>query len=200
MHWMKRGFHTIRDFLDFFFKGVYFWLFRPFKIISVIKFQFLIFCVFTLVGGHFGIVASFFASRSEVEAWNFLGGQFQSGVFYNLAIAFLFSAIVPIWLEPIDKESPSFPGVKQFALAFSFLVICFSLILLATAGNRSASTANLAFQVLFYIVSVYLTIYLFILQYLHQFKEDFAEMDNQRRDQLAAASPAAISDDRGISL
>jgi hypothetical protein len=199
MHWMKGGLQALKEFLDFFLEGVYFWFFRPFKIISIIKFQFLIFCVFTLVGGHFGIVASFFASRTEVEAWNFLGGQFQSGVFYNLAIAFLFSAIVPIWLEPIDKN-PSFPGVKQFALALSFLVICFCLILLATAGNRSVSSANLVFQVLFYIVSVYLTVYLFILQYLHRFKEDFAEMDNERRDQLANSSPAAISDNRGIII
>jgi len=197
---MKRGFQAIGSFLGFVTQGACFWLFRPFKIISSIKFQFLIFSMFTLIGGHLGVVASFFANRSDLESVNFLGGQFQSGVFYNLAIAFLVSAIVPIWLEPIDRESPSFPGVKQFALAFSFLVICICLILLATAGNRSVSTVNLGSQLLFYIVSVYLTIYLFILQYLHQFKEDFAEMDNQRRDQLATSSSGETSDDRGIRL
>jgi hypothetical protein len=197
---MKRGFKATESFLGPLAQGVYFWLFRPFKIISSIRFQFLIFSMFTLIGGHLGVVASYFANRSDIESANFLGGQFQSGVFYNLAIAFLVSAIVPIWLEPIDRESTSFPGVKQFALAFSVLVICICLILLATAGNRSISTVNLVSQILFYIVAVYLTIYLFILQYLHQFKEDFAEMDNQRRDQLATSSPAETTDNRGIQL
>lgn len=197
---MNGGFKVIKGILGSFAQGVYFWLFRPFKIISYIKFQFLIFSVFTLIGGHLGIVASYFANRSAIESANFLGGQFQSGVFYNLAIAFLVSAIVPIWLQPIDRESTSFPGVKQFALAFSVLVICICLILLATAGNRAISTVNLVSQILFYIVAVYLTIYLFILQYLHQFKEDFAEMDNLRRDQLANSSSAETADNRGIRL
>jgi hypothetical protein len=177
---------------------LYFWLIKPFEVIPRIGLQFLVFILITILSGHFGVVAAFFASRSDVEASNFLGGQFQNGVLYNLAIAFLVSAVVPIWLEPIDRENPSFRGVKQFVLACSFLVVCLSLILLTSAANRSVTVVNLAFQLVFYVTSLYLTTYLFVLQYLHLYQGDFAMLETMRRDALRSMPSSASEDSRGI--
>ena len=170
---------------------------KPFTIIPKIKYNFLVFILIIILGGHFGIVTSLLRDLGNANSSTFFQRQFSSGVFFNMAIAFLVSAICPVLIEFIDDKNIKFRGLKLTAFAFSFVIIIISIIFLATIDTDNTSLI-LPIQAIFYLVSLLSTSYLFILPYLKYDYDNFIEYDDAKRGELSKVAKDIHSDNRGV--
>lgn len=174
------------------------WAFKPFTIIPKIGHEFIVFFALTLVCGHIGIIVGGLLKALSTGLWQFLVTQFQAGVLFNMAIAFIVSAITPVFLEMQEKPDEPFRKMKIAALSISVVFCFFCLALLFNSDRLGDGATSIILQAVFYLISLYLTTYLFLLQYLKRDYENFAQYDDKNRSSIVNDASSSLVDSRGV--
>lgn len=172
---------------------------RPFKLIPKVKYSFFIFLALVLLLGHVGLVAAYAVQRETVPFGVFAAESLKNGNLYNMGISFLAGAIYPVFMEFLETRQNRFRGLKLSIAVGSFVLIVFYALLFATSVGKT-DYVSLFLQVVCYTVSLFLTIYLFLAQHLDQDYDNYADMDDRRRDELSATAHTPSHPTGGIKI
>ena len=173
-------------------------MFKTLKIIPKIRYEFLIYLVLVLFFGHFGVIFGYLLNTSRTTLQAYVRGMFSNGVLYNMGISLIAGAIYPL-LSILILDRAKFRGFRLLRVTLAFVILCFYTALFSVNLN-TASVFAIIVQVFCYVAALVLTVYFFLYQFLERDYQNFAHLDDQKRDELSAKSSSVASDERGVNL
>lgn len=198
---MKRIFILIKD---------------PFKVIADNKGEFIIWFLFTIITGQFGILANFIVRyyTKETTLSNSIYIESVSGSFYTFVIALIASLLGPIFVNFIKSERIQFRTLKTFTviLAIFFLFITsviYASIQSTTAGNSHIIDLSIDItQTIIYIFAILFASYCYCILSLETSNLNFNNLNdplfNEQNDEhvedMLDQEPHLNQDQNGIAL
>jgi hypothetical protein len=188
----------------------------PFKVIKESKSDFLIWFLFTIVTGQFGILANFIVRHytSETSLTNSIYIESMNGSFYTFAIALIASLLGPIFLNFIKSDRIHFRTLKTFTIITAIFYLFIAGIIYASIQSKfveSSITRNLKIdftQTIIYIFAIIIASYGFCILRLETSNLNFNNINdplfNEQNDEHVAeilgAEPLLNQDINGIQL
>lgn len=188
----------------------------PFKVIREHKSDFVIWFLFTILTGQFGILANFIVRyyTSETSLASSIYIESTSGSFYTFSIALIASLLGPIFLNFIKSDRIQFRTLKTFTIIIAIFYLFITGIIYASI--QSKNTSQLAFesftidatQMMIYIFAIVFASYGYCILRLELSKQKFNSIDdplfNEQNDEnvkeILDSEPHLNQDPNGIQL
>jgi hypothetical protein len=174
-------------------------MFKPFKIIPVIKYQFLVFLGMILILGHIGLFFGYLVVKDKESISIYMVELLKNGTFYNMGISFLASAMFPVVVEFIDSPDAKFKGLKIVSIIFSFIAIIIYAVLFPTEYGKTQMWAVIQ-QSICYLIAIFLALYLFLVGNLDKDYENYIDLDDRKRKEIIEKSGSVQRDGRGAVI
>jgi hypothetical protein len=198
---MKKLFILIRD---------------PFKVIQENKSDFLIWFLFTIVTGQFGILANFIVRHytSGTSISNSIYIESTNGSFYTFSIALIASLLGPIFLNFIKSERIQFRTLKTFTIIVAIFYLFITGIIYASLHSKFISSSligNLNIditQTVIYVFAIIFASYGYCILRLELSQLNFNsindplfnEQNDEHVEEILHAEPLLNRDPNGIEL
>lgn len=112
----------------------------PFKVINENKSDFLIWFLFTILTGQFGILANFIVRyyTSGTSLPNSIFIESTNGSFYTFSIALIASLLGPIFLNFIKSDKIQFRTLKTFTIIIAIFYLFITGVIYASIQSKSS--------------------------------------------------------------
>ena len=159
---------------------------EPFKVIVEDKVDFIIWFLFTIVTGQFGILANFIVRSYTRGTGLSLSILIESinGSFYTFAIALIASLLGPIFVNFVRSEKIKFRTLKTFTIIIAIFYLFVTAIIYASIQSKSSisfSHTNLVIdrtQLGIYLFAIILASYGYCILRLEKSKLDFEKIND----------------------
>lgn len=156
-------------------------IFHPFKIIGENISEFIIWILFTIVAGQFGILANVIVRNytNDTTISDSILLDSNNGSFYTFSIALVASMLGPIFIRIIDSKVLVFKTLKTFTIIFSIFYLFIAGVIYASVQSKNSnniSFSNLSIdtsQISIYIIALILVTYGYCILRLERRKEQF---------------------------
>lgn len=188
----------------------------PFKVIKENKGEFLIWFLFTILTGQFGILANFIVRNytSGTSISNSIYIESSNGSFYTFVIALVASLLGPVFLNFIKSERIQFRTLKTFtvivAIFFLFVTgIIYASIQSTTMGNIPIGKLHIDItQTAIYVFAIFFASYGYCILGLESSNLNFNnindplfnEQNDEHVEEILHAEPLLNQDQNGIEL
>jgi uncharacterized protein YacL len=188
----------------------------PFKVIKESKSDFLIWFLFTIVTGQFGILANFIVRSytSETTLSNSIYIESMNGSFYTFAIALIASLLGPMFLNFIKSDRIQFRTLKTFTIIMAIFYLFITGIIYASIQSKIISSSILSnlkidnTQTIIYIFAIIFASYGYCILRLESSNLNFNnlndplfnEQNDEHVDEILVAEPLLNRDPNGIQL
>ena len=188
----------------------------PFKVIQENKSDFLIWFLFTIVTGQFGILANFIVRHytSGTSLSNSIYIESTNGSFYTFAIALIASLLGPIFLNFIKSERIQFRTLKTFTIIVAIFYLFITGIIYASLHSKFISSSligNLSIditQTVIYVFAIIFASYGYCILRLELSHLNFNnindplfnEQNDEQVEKILHAEPLLNHDPNGIEL
>lgn len=188
----------------------------PFKVITEKKGEFLIWLLFTIITGQFGILANLivrsYANGTSISQ-SLLIDSFN-GSFYTFSIALVASVLGPIFINFINSERLPFRTLKTFTIITAiFYLFIAAIVYAAVQAKDSTGTVlqNISIdytQLVLYVAAIAFAIWGYCILRLESSGLDFNaiddplfnEQDDENVEETIAAGRNVEQDENGIAL
>ena len=188
----------------------------PFKVITERKGEFLIWLLFTIITGQFGILANLivrsYASDTSISQSLLIDSV--NGSFYTFSIALVASVLGPIFINFINSKKLPFRTLKTFTIIAAIFYLFFAAIIYAAVQAKDAIGTvfkNISIdytQLVLYFVAIAFAIWGYCILRLESSGLDFNaindplfnEQDDENVEETMEAARDVQQDDNGIAL
>ncbi|WP_027374284.1 hypothetical protein [Chryseobacterium sp. UNC8MFCol] len=188
----------------------------PFKVIGEDKSDFLIWFIFTILTGQFGILANFIV-RYYTNGTNLRDSIYiesTNGSFYTFSIALIASILGPIFLNFIKNHRIEFRTLKTFTIIIAIFYLFLTGIIYASIQSKNNSILSLKnssvdfTQAIIYVFAIVFASYGYCILRLEQSNIDFNnlndplfnEQNDENVEEILDAEPLLKNDPNGIQL
>jgi len=188
----------------------------PLRVISEKKSEFIIWLLFTIVTGQFGIFANLIvrAYTNDTSISQSLLIDSMNGSFYTFSIALVASVLGPIFINFINSKKLPFRTLKTFTIIIAIFYLFVAAIIYAAvqaneSSNTSAQTISVDFsQLILYVIAIAFAIYGYCILRLESSGLDFNvlddplfnEQDDEKVEETMEQGRDVSQDENGIAL
>jgi len=188
----------------------------PLRVISEKKGEFIIWLLFTIVTGQFGIFANLIvrACTNDTSISQSLLIDSMNGSFYTFSIALVASVLGPIFINFINSTRLPFRTLKTFTIIIAIFYLFVAAIIYAAvqaneSSNTSAQTISVDFsQLILYVIAIAFAIYGYCILRLESSGLDFNvlddplfnEQDDEKVEETMEQGRDFSQDENGIAL
>jgi len=188
----------------------------PFKVIIENKSDFLIWFLFTILTGQFGIIANlivrYYTSGTSLTSSMYI--ESANGSFYTFSIALIASLLGPVFIDFIKSERIKFRTLKTFTIIISIFYLFITGIIYASIQSKSKALPILEnididfSQTLIYVFAIVFASYGYCILRLEFSNLNFNQIDDplfneqndKNVDEILVAEPLLNEDPNGIQL
>ena len=188
----------------------------PLRVISEKKSEFIIWLLFTIVTGQFGIFANLIvrAYTNDTSISQSLLIDSMNGSFYTFSIALVASVLGPIFINFINSKKLPFRTLKTFTIIIAIFYLFVAAIIYAAvqaneSSNTSAQIISIDFsQLILYVIAIAFAIYGYCILRLESSGLDFNvlddplfnEQDDEKVEETMEQGRDVSQDENGIAL
>lgn len=188
----------------------------PLRVISERKSEFIIWLLFTIVTGQFGIFANLIvrAYTNDTSISQSLLIDSMNGSFYTFSIALVASVLGPIFINFINSKKLPFRTLKTFTIIIAiFYLFVAAIIYAAVQANESSNASTQAIsvdfsQLILYAIAIAFAIYGYCILRLESSGLDFNvlddplfnEQDDEKVEETMEQGRDVSQDENGIAL
>lgn len=188
----------------------------PFKVIRENKSDFLIWFLFTILTGQFGILANFIVRyyTSETSLTHSIYIESTNGSFYTFSIALIASLLGPIFLNFIRSDRIQFRTLKTFTIIIAIFYLFITGIIYTSIQSKSSSVLSFdnfnldITQTVIYIFGIAFASYGYCILRLELSNINFNnlndplfnEQNDENVEEILNAEPLLNQDPNGIQL
>lgn len=180
------------------------WFFLPFSYIGIKTSRSLMWLLFTVIFGLFGIMFNVFASLPERTLYEAILHELAVNSFYTYSVVLLASAMGALFVKMSEVKSFVFSDIKLWLMVVIFILMFISSFL---CQGMEKFRGHFWVQSGYFLLSVTLTVYSYCVCHLDEYPEKFArlltrysatELDEMKK--MISESQKLTKDNKGNNL
>jgi len=171
-------------------------LVQPFRYIELNRNDFLLWGLFTLVFGLFGIGFNIWAHFPKMDVWNALLTEFAVNSFYTYSIALLASSMGSLFIKIHKDKMLMYSDIKLWLMVVLFVVLFLCAFL---CQGMEKISHHYWVQLVYFVISILLAIYSFCICHIDEYPNEFSSIQTKYTEEEQRSLTNMISQSRKIT-
>ena len=171
-------------------------LVKPFRYIKLNRSVSILWGMFTLVFGLFGIGFNIWAHYPKMNVWNALLNEFAVNSFYTYSIVLLASSMGSLFIKIHKDKMLMYSDIKLWLMVVLFIFLFLSAFL---CQGLEKIAHHFWIQLVYFVISILLAIYSFCVCHIDEYPNEFADLQTVYTEEEKQSLTKMISQSQKIT-